>query len=314
MNCPVVSIVVPVTKCAFLPATLASIKAQDYPNIEVVVVNNCADGDVSTFVKRAGLANAHVHDRPEQLPALQNWNSAVRLSSGKFVIVLSDDDELTEGAISSFVSTLLDTNISVAYGGIATVNEDSEILTITANCPRRQSAWGWVHQRLLGHVNFLLSNFMFEREAFERVGGFDENGPTWGSDVYLGFLLAMDAGQIAGVESVVLKYRSCRINMTSHISASIKISGSDWMLDAIEKRLQGSTLCSTDFFSESHVRQAIRASRYITYRGYLYQLLPFHPIVAFKFFRQNRHVLSCRDLCIQTLSSLNKIQIFPGPI
>jgi glycosyltransferase involved in cell wall biosynthesis len=74
-----------------------SVVRQDYPDWELVISDNCSEDDIAGYV--ASLADSRVkHLRtPSFVPVTDNWNNAVRHSTGDYAVMLGDDDCLMQG-------------------------------------------------------------------------------------------------------------------------------------------------------------------------------------------------------------------------
>lgn len=304
---PLVSVVVPVTKCAYLMSAIESITNQSYPNIELVVVDNKADGDVQTLAESARFKNLQFHQRTSQLPALKNWNDTVRRSSGTYVLILSDDDILLPYAIEQLVRRLEDTHLDVAVGSVATIDEKGTILTISNSCPELEIPSSWIYHRFSGQRSCVLSNFLFSRKAFDDVGGFDESGYAWGADNDLFFRIAMHSGKIAGINDVCLLYRTSGTNLSSVMASQIKTQGNDWLLEKISKEIASPHTPFEPPYDRGILEKVFQASRKESSKGTLFELFPWHFIDAIKFLISRKDILSWRDFLFQFLFSLNSL-------
>jgi glycosyltransferase involved in cell wall biosynthesis len=113
---PLVSVIVPtLNRPAMLRDALASIAAQTYSPIEIIVVND-AGVDVEGVVSRFGLKQRIVclkHAINKGLPAARN--TGLKAASGDYVAYLDDDDVYYPDHIHTLVSFLLDSDYKIAY-------------------------------------------------------------------------------------------------------------------------------------------------------------------------------------------------------
>lgn len=81
----------------YLRYAVETVRRQDYPDWEIVISDNFSTEDVAGYV--AGLDDHRVkYSRTEKaLPVTDNWNEALDRCSGDYVIMLGDDDGLTDG-------------------------------------------------------------------------------------------------------------------------------------------------------------------------------------------------------------------------
>jgi len=113
---PLVSVIVPtLNRPAMLRDALASIAAQTYSPIEIIVVND-AGGDVEGMVSRFGLKQRIVylkHAINKGLSAARN--TGLKAASGDYIAYLDDDDVYYPDHIDTLVSFLLASDFKVAY-------------------------------------------------------------------------------------------------------------------------------------------------------------------------------------------------------
>ena len=106
---PLVSVVVPVYNMeSFLPETLDSILASDYPNFEVIVVDD-GSKDASyrvacDYAKKDRRVRAYTQPNGGACAAR---NQAVRLAEGEFILPFDADDKMSETFVSDAVHVIL---------------------------------------------------------------------------------------------------------------------------------------------------------------------------------------------------------------
>jgi glycosyltransferase involved in cell wall biosynthesis len=89
-----------------LQLAIASVRTQDYDDWEVVVSDNVSKQDVASYV--ASLADARIRyvRTPGPISVTDNWNYALRASTGDYVIMLGDDDALARGCLSRLAAVI----------------------------------------------------------------------------------------------------------------------------------------------------------------------------------------------------------------
>jgi GT2 family glycosyltransferase/2-polyprenyl-3-methyl-5-hydroxy-6-metoxy-1,4-benzoquinol methylase len=184
---PRVSIVIPTRDGVYLNRCLASLYATtDYPDYEVVVVDNGSEGDAAKdlFEQYGGVAKILHDDRPFNFSSLNN--GAVAHCSGEIVCFLNDDCELVEhGWLEELVSQLLQDGVGAV--GAKLLYPDTRIqhagvvlgMGGVAGHPERLADrlayghFGWLQTaRSLSAVT--AACMVVRRELFDRLGGFDE--------------------------------------------------------------------------------------------------------------------------------------------
>jgi glycosyltransferase involved in cell wall biosynthesis len=93
MNTPLVSICVPTyNRPEFLRRAVESCRAQTYPHFEIIITDNSTNGDSAQIVAKIQDPRIHYHSNNGNIGSLGNYNRAVSLAQGKYLLILADDD------------------------------------------------------------------------------------------------------------------------------------------------------------------------------------------------------------------------------
>jgi glycosyltransferase involved in cell wall biosynthesis len=129
---PKVSIIIPTyNNSDVLPRAIDSALAQSYENIEIIIVDDASDEDVSEFISR----KYHDEDRIRVLRHAINKmpggarNSGIDLATGDYIFFLDSDDKISSGSIERLLSIALSCNVDVVQGAslIAEPNGESKV-------------------------------------------------------------------------------------------------------------------------------------------------------------------------------------------
>ena len=74
-----------------------SILRQKYENFEIIISDNASEQDYAGYVAKLDDARIVYRRLPQQVPVTENWNSALELARGDYVLMLGDDDALAPG-------------------------------------------------------------------------------------------------------------------------------------------------------------------------------------------------------------------------
>lgn len=100
---PLVSIAIPAFSAEFFRGTLASALAQNYPNLEIIVCDDSADGQIEAIcvemAARASVPLRHVRN-PSRLGFARNLQACLEQANGELIKFLCDDDLLLDSCIS----------------------------------------------------------------------------------------------------------------------------------------------------------------------------------------------------------------------
>jgi glycosyltransferase involved in cell wall biosynthesis len=167
---PQITLVTPsLNQAHFIEKMLASVRAQDYPNLEHLVMDACSTDGTLDILKRAeGPAGYHwISARDSgQSDAI---NKGIRQATGEVVGWLNADDELFPGALRAIGEAFArHPKATVVYGAGAKITEDGQLQKEVPAKPFSRSL-------LAAAFYFLQPSMFFTRSAFLDVNGLDES-------------------------------------------------------------------------------------------------------------------------------------------
>jgi Glycosyl transferase family 2 len=159
---------------ALVGEAIESVLAQDYPNLELLVLDDGSTDDTSAVVDR--YARAHPERvrrfRHPNMGEARTLNRGFELARGELVGRFCDDDRLLPGAVSRLAEALIDdTEAVLSYSGWHMI--DAEGAKLSTVIPTEYSAVESI--RLM---DVIVGPFaLWRREVTERVGGWDTELP-----------------------------------------------------------------------------------------------------------------------------------------
>jgi hypothetical protein len=157
---PLVSVVIPVHNGArFLADAVASILNQEYPELELIVVDDGSDDDLQRAVAELPVDVTYFH-QSQQGPAVAR-NAGIASAQGEFVAFLDVDDLWPPGTLDKLVRTAIDERCDVVAGWaqMALYDESTSVTTPFGN-PEASFPY---------HIGAGL----YRRSVFDTVGVFD---------------------------------------------------------------------------------------------------------------------------------------------
>lgn len=120
MEAPLISVIVTAYNYAhLLPRALESVlQNQDYPNIEVLVMDDASEDDTETLMRRY-TADSRIRyiRQPQNLGAARNANAGLRAACGAYLSLLSADNLMYPGFLSTlYAAHAQHPEIDIAYG------------------------------------------------------------------------------------------------------------------------------------------------------------------------------------------------------
>lgn len=176
---PLVSVIIPAYNCAdFISNALDSVLDQDYPALEVLVVDDGSTDGTCDIVARHGSAVTLI--RQANAGAAVARNEGMRRARGEYVAFLDADDLWLPGKLRLQVEYLeRQANVGLCCTRWNLLHPDAaghyhfEHASAPESVPVDPKCAGWVYCELLLDCEVWTSTVVMRRELTERIGGFD---------------------------------------------------------------------------------------------------------------------------------------------
>jgi glycosyltransferase involved in cell wall biosynthesis len=165
---PLVSVVLPTFNRAHLiEAAVRNVLAQDYPNLELIVVNDGSPDATAEVLGRLEreLADPRLHVITKENGRLPRaLNSGFEQARGEYLTWTSDDNAYRPGAISAMVQKLeADPEAVLVFADLQIIEADGKPGAVRQTGPVEELAWR----------NVVGGCFLYRREAARKVGPYD---------------------------------------------------------------------------------------------------------------------------------------------
>lgn len=194
-----VTIAIPTyNRSELLKVSLKSVLVQDYPDFQVLILDNASTDDTEAVV-RSFTDSRITYTRSEtNIGAFRNWSRAIELNASPYLSILSDDDILLPGFIRESVLALDNHSYAALSSAQAEfIDIDGVPLSVTGMELSDQLPAGlingleFIHQIVDGRKWILrTSAVMFRASSLKAVGAFDAPHSKYMSDLNLYLRLA----------------------------------------------------------------------------------------------------------------------------
>ena len=213
MEYPLVSVIVPAYNAsAYIEDAIRSVLEQDYPALEVIVVDDGSRDGTPDLARRFG-ANVRVVEQQNGGPAVAR-NRAVKLARGDLLAFIDADDLWLPGKLKAQVEYLrAHPETGLVYGRYLrwVANPDGSFGPLPAlpaqapACEIVAGQSGWIYPELLLSSMVWIVSVLMPKSLWESLGGMDES-LRCGED-YDFFLRASRVCRLDELDRIVAYYR-----------------------------------------------------------------------------------------------------------
>ncbi len=210
---PLVSAIIPAYNCAdTIAEAIASVRAQTWPRIEIVICDDGSTDDTARVV--AEVAPDAVYVRQENAGPSAARNTAAAAASGEFLATLDADDcWLPEKTARQLEVLLADATVgAVATNGFAERGRRRQLWTRTDGPRLREMT---VQEQLRGDLRPISASMIIRTELFRALGGYD-TALTCGEDLDLLCRLVASGHRLLYLNELLYRYVRRSGSITAH--------------------------------------------------------------------------------------------------
>ncbi len=209
---PALSVVIPAYQAeATIAETLASVLADPYENMEVVVLDNATTDKTAEVLKGFSDPRLRIERNTDVLPLVENWNRAVEITTGEVVKLVCADDLVVPGTLRRQTDLLRgDPDLALVASHYDFVDSDGKVMV-----PRRGISFLTGPRTANEVIRSIVRNganpigppcsVVFRRSDFDAVGGWDGRR-IFTMDLAL-WVSLLKRGSFYGEPSTVAKFR-----------------------------------------------------------------------------------------------------------
>lgn len=180
-NFPLVSIIcLSYNHEAYVVEALNSVINQTYPNIELLIADDCSIDSSATVIQNwlKKHPNVYFQANAKNLGNTKTFNQLVEKAKGKYIIDLAADDLLLPDCVTKQVTTFQNTknkNLGVVYGNLKEIDENGFFLT-DYYTEKDNPKSGNIYEMVISNATKICSvSCMIKREVFESLGYYNES-------------------------------------------------------------------------------------------------------------------------------------------
>jgi teichuronic acid biosynthesis glycosyltransferase TuaG len=221
MATPVVSICIPAYKAgAFIGETLASLRAQTFPDWEAIIVEDGSHDNTEEIVRAfARTVSQPVgfqrHTVNQGLPATRN--TAIAAAHGEWIALIDSDDLWTPHHLEHAIARARETGAELVHTGVILFDSDTG-KDLELRIPTADAIAALPLSLFRGDYPIQPSSALIRRDTLNKVGGFDPKC-RYVEDRELWLRLARTGIRISYVDALTCRYRQHAGAMTKNAPA-----------------------------------------------------------------------------------------------
>lgn len=212
-----VSVIMPIYNAEkYLADTLNSIFAQDYKNIEIVLVDDCSKDNSARIISEQQQEHPEIvyYLQEKNMGAGAARNKALELAKGQYVAFLDSDDIWLQGKITRQTELMKAAKSPFSYTAIEMMDENGETIK-----GKRKIKETCDYKYLLHNTIIATSSVVIDRSV---LGDFRMPLRRGGQD-YATWLMLLRGGAVAcGINEALVRYRVASGSLSSNKFKSIK--------------------------------------------------------------------------------------------
>ena len=235
---PLVTIAIPTyNRSGYLGQALESAVRQTYPNIEIIVSDNCSTDNTESVVKGFNDSRIRYIKQKENIGPDPNWNLCLQEANGSFFLLLQDDDAIDKQFLDVCMKAAnYSTDVGIIRTGTREIDSDGNVLQERKNIGGGLSTEEFIMTFLSGKLNMYLCGSLFNTQNLREVC---DSYAVWAGtkyrhweDVYVEIQLAARFQRI-DVEEVLASFRKHSSQLTFKVNIREWIEDSKVFLDSI---------------------------------------------------------------------------------
>ena len=180
-NFPLVSVIcLSYNHEAYVVEALNSVINQTYPNIELLIADDCSSdnsiGVIKDWVKNH--PEVHFSTNEKNLGNTKTFNQLAKIAKGEFIIDLAADDLLVPNCIEKQVTTFQNSkykNLGIVYGNLIEIDKNGNFLNNYYKEEDRPES-GDIYKMVIGRTIKICSvSSMIKKSVLEKLGYYDED-------------------------------------------------------------------------------------------------------------------------------------------
>lgn len=213
------AIVIPAYKIDFFRETLDSLAAQTCKDFTVYIGDDCSPADfralVDEYSSRLDIVYKRFDTNLGGKDLVAQWTRCIEMTKGEpWIWLFSDDDMMGEKCVEKFYAEIKDnSSFGIYHYNIKVIDEEGCVIKVPRSYPEIISSKHFYKAKGNGKLECFVVEYVFSRDVYEKVNGFESFELAWGSDVATWVKMGFRNG-IKTINGDYVLWRSSQKNIT----------------------------------------------------------------------------------------------------
>jgi len=217
---------------SYLKKALQSALSQTYPNLEIVVSDNCSTDGTEDLMRGVADRRVRYFRQAKNIGATNNYNFCLQQARGAYFLLLHDDDVIDEDFVEACLDAVDgDTRVGIIRTGTRVIDGNGAVLATSPNGVGGLSTTDFMLGWFSGKTALYLCSTLFNTAGLKGIGGFQSKTLVF-QDVVAEMKLAAQYGR-ADVAEVKASFRRHDDNRASAAKRQDWIEDSLFLLDVM---------------------------------------------------------------------------------
>jgi glycosyltransferase involved in cell wall biosynthesis len=241
MTLPLVSIIIPAYNCEkFIQQSLESILNQSYSNIEILVCDDASKDNTKKILDEYKDLRIKRFHNEINLGYLKTCNKLFELSKGEFIAFQDADDYSDLKRIELQIKFLIENKEYALCGTNLTQIDESNNSLYCTNYKKENDEI--VENIKSGNFSIIPNSFVFKREVYQKIGGYNEFFDRIGVEDYYWTWLILQQFKMKNLSYAGYHYRFNPNSVTGNISNNPSKININYILnDLIKQQIETGT-------------------------------------------------------------------------
>lgn len=230
---PLVTIAIPTFNRAdgYLRDALQSAIAQTYPNLEIIVADNCSSDNTGEVVQAFGDQRVRYIRHDRNIGAINNWNSTLEAARGAYFLMLHDDDLIDADLVGACMDAAKDSvDLGLIRTGIRIIDGRGATVSQRRNQVQGDTVADLFFSWFAGRTSLYIPSTVYNTRRLREIGGFGSKKNLLLDCVATARLAAYGWTDVADVKA---SFRRHQDNMGSAAKVADWADDSLYLLDVI---------------------------------------------------------------------------------